>query len=524
LSSRFDRVTAALRVSSAAFTSAALRPSSARVRVGGACLAFAVCVSAIYLGYRSCGDCVLHQYDDAYITFRYAHNLASGRGLVFNPGDATDSASSFSYTIMIALLEKLGSRDHPLNALIIGLACAGGVAATVYLACLARTRRLFLSLFLACTCAANGLVSGWAVSGMETLLYTLLVTSTAYRSFVRGRLGWLEALLVLACLLTRFEAVLLAGAWFVLAVARYRRAEPRERRTISACVLAVGAGFAAFLALKYALYGTVIPHAFALKTITSLYAPNPGALWDVWHRYCSGVLLFAIVGLVALLQRSEGRAFALFCAASALSLLVGPFADWARYSTHMLPIAAIVASAPLSRALRRVPLLAIVGCGFIGWQTLTSFDAHRSDVALGANHARCRAQIGRALERELAPGTVVLSSDIGVIAYYAPSITFVDAVGLTSKDVLLPRMRGEAADEALYRMRPQVVADSCREHCASPNEFSALDWLTAPSFWRTELPRSRYVADMRGGHQLAFCRTPDRLTVGAARFELRARR
>src|SRR6185312_9483486 len=72
--------------------------SSRNVRIYGAALLFALASAALYYTFSQC-DCIDRQYDDAYITFRYAHNLATGRGLVFNPGDATDSASSFLYTI-----------------------------------------------------------------------------------------------------------------------------------------------------------------------------------------------------------------------------------------------------------------------------------------------------------------------------------------------------------------------------------------------------------------------------------------
>ena len=32
--------------------------------------------------------------DDAYISFRYSHNLAAGEGLVFNPGEYVEGSSS----------------------------------------------------------------------------------------------------------------------------------------------------------------------------------------------------------------------------------------------------------------------------------------------------------------------------------------------------------------------------------------------------------------------------------------------
>src|SRR5262249_4200475 len=44
--------------------------------------------------------------DDAFIAFRYAHHLATGRGLTFNPGSApVEGFTSLSWVLILALLE-----------------------------------------------------------------------------------------------------------------------------------------------------------------------------------------------------------------------------------------------------------------------------------------------------------------------------------------------------------------------------------------------------------------------------------
>jgi hypothetical protein len=49
--------------------------------------------------------------DDAYITFRYAHNLAEGRGLVFNEGEYVEGYTNFLWTVLMALAELFGIRS-----------------------------------------------------------------------------------------------------------------------------------------------------------------------------------------------------------------------------------------------------------------------------------------------------------------------------------------------------------------------------------------------------------------------------
>jgi hypothetical protein len=60
---------------------------------------------------------------------------------------------------------------------------------------------------LALIVALHGLISGWAVSGMETIFYAALVVSALYRLFVVRAYGGTEVAL-LAVLLTGFEGVL----------------------------------------------------------------------------------------------------------------------------------------------------------------------------------------------------------------------------------------------------------------------------------------------------------------------------
>jgi len=499
------------------FATTALSRSS---RVG-VISAFVITVALILVGYDGCG-CLFTGYDDSYITYRYAQNLATGKGLVFNVGDATDSASSFLYTILLALAHLVGLHDLPLAATVIGIACAACVAANVYLIGLERTRHPLLALFVAVTLGTHGLVSGWAVSGMETLLFMFLITLAVLRLFVRGALGWFEATLVIAALLARFEGLLLAAVWLALVLARFARVAQPERLSLIRQIAAVGGSFALFLSFKYWMYGTILPHAFALKTITRLYAPQPNALWNVWSSSAPALSVFAIAGLFSLPPRVESAAFVLYCVVSTVSLLLGPSADYARYSVHMLPIAAALASVPLVRLIRAQPVLGLAACWLIASQSYSSFQGMRSAVERGAEHSICRRQIGAFLERTLEPGTPVLSSDIGVIAYAAPSITFIDAVGLTSKDVLEARKRGESVDPVLLARKPLFIADTCHGSCTTPEEFSTYGWLSQQAYWKTRMPRHEYSSLMQNGRLLERCQTTDGFAFGVARFELRS--
>ena len=61
--------------------------------------------------------------DDAYISFRYAVNLANGFGLTYNPGQLVEGYSNFLWVILLSAAAWLGL---PLNlySISVGLVCA----------------------------------------------------------------------------------------------------------------------------------------------------------------------------------------------------------------------------------------------------------------------------------------------------------------------------------------------------------------------------------------------------------------
>ncbi|TAK35068.1 MAG: hypothetical protein EPO21_07425 [Chloroflexota bacterium] len=120
--------------------------------------------------------------DDAFISFRYARNLASGLGLVFNPGERVEGYTNFLWTVLMSGGYWLGF-DLVIFAKLVGIAASLGI---VYLLCKLGTlirpssapagSRTLAGLLL----AANGAFATAAITGLETSLFTLLITAGAY--------------------------------------------------------------------------------------------------------------------------------------------------------------------------------------------------------------------------------------------------------------------------------------------------------------------------------------------------------
>jgi hypothetical protein len=150
--------------------------------------------------------------DDAYITFRYARNLAEGLGFVYNPGQAVLGTTTPLYTVLMSLSWLLGLRDLPLVALATNtLADAGTVALLYGLGlCLGKSRIVALGAALAWAVAPMSVT--FAIGGMETEVVIFFLVA-AFAAYVAGRTRLSAAVMALA-VLTRPDALIAAGLLF----------------------------------------------------------------------------------------------------------------------------------------------------------------------------------------------------------------------------------------------------------------------------------------------------------------------
>lgn len=157
-------------------------------------------------------------YDDAYITFRYARNLADGYGFCYNPGVPSLGTTTPLFTLVLAGLTSLGV-DIPVAGSLLTCFSLLLLAALLYLTFNADGRPL------------SGIAAGLLVLvnfrlvltiGGEPVLLCLLVFAAAYLSEVKDR-PILAALLLACAFLTRGEGILAAPVLLGLYLHRHRR-------------------------------------------------------------------------------------------------------------------------------------------------------------------------------------------------------------------------------------------------------------------------------------------------------------
>ena len=252
--------------------------------------------------------------DDAFITYRYAQNLAKGHGLVLNPGERVEGYTNFLLTALHAIPERLGW-NTPRFGELLGLAIFVVTVAVVlrlFRAMLGDQTRALLAVLVL---LGNLSFLGYATSGMETMLQTLLATGVGFLlmpGLDHPRLG-LAVRRVLAgflggvALLVRLDTTVLVAAWFLISLLWEWRAvsadDPNSgplpegdgvRRLSTALrgALQMGVPVLAlvvpWLAWKIDFYGSLLPNTLTAKTGASLWQPYAYGLFylagfAVWY-------------------------------------------------------------------------------------------------------------------------------------------------------------------------------------------------------------------------------------------------
>src|SRR5437870_4317129 len=114
-----------------------------------------------------------HAIDDAFITFRYARNLADGLGLVYNPGELVLGTTTPAWALVLAAGYRLGLSDIPLLASVLAAVCDAAAAAML---ALFGVRLGFgtWAVFVGLAWALNPMSIAFACGGMEASLFVAI--------------------------------------------------------------------------------------------------------------------------------------------------------------------------------------------------------------------------------------------------------------------------------------------------------------------------------------------------------------
>jgi hypothetical protein len=370
------------------------------------------------------------RHDDAFITYRYAQNLATGNGLVFNPGEKIMGSTSPLHVLLSALVYAIVGRD-PLPTVMAVLGCVSWTAQCAAL--FAILRRGFGAAGSALVALSVALGAGGApyYVALETNIVAALGSWAIYCALRRRWL--LTAALASAAVLTRPDYMLLAVLLFIPCVIELRWRAWRP-------ALVFLGGIVPWVVFAWVYFGSPMPqsaitkfhysnlpdyatHTFKLAATTLVpKATSQGAFLAIW----------LLAGLGAILTVRRDRRLWILPAWAALHfgayLYIRPFPG---FTWHLYPaltlfvVLGLVPFAWLFKAGSRRAWLGGLGTASLGvfaWvhgaAMVELARAHPTMHWFGLRDAAYR-DVAAYIAPLAAPDDKVACWEVGTIAYYS---------------------------------------------------------------------------------------------------------
>lgn len=403
--------------------------------------------------------------DDAYISMRYAANLLSGNGLVWNPGERVEGYTNFLFIMATAFLGRLGM------ALPQAVRMLGFLSYFILMGVLLRTlwketpkgamtvHRAGPSLILLPLGAALTSIplAAWSLSGMETVPFALLVTvsATVSASFLsRSKIsnpseGVYPGLLLALATLMRPEGALLFAVTFLyfIYLILIRRTWPGADG--GNLLIFLGGSYSAvvfpYLGWKYFYYGNLLPNTYYAKIygLDPVFRLGKGLIYTLafvfsppWLALLAGVL--AAVGIMTAPARRNLRLryFGLVAGIWICYVITagGDFMPHFRFFVPLIPILVLIIREALHilavhgrwRVIGIASLSAFVGV------VLPYFYADWRPLSASAVTAKV---IAPYIEEHWPHRSLIAVNAAGALPYMAPGFRYIDMLGMNDSHI-----------------------------------------------------------------------------------------
>ena len=388
-------------------------------------------------------------HDDSYITLRYSQRLADGKGLTWNDGERVEGFTSFLWLIQNALLKYIGI-DLVSGSRYLGLAYYLAILAVLILSEVP-------SLWLIPLMTLPSL-NMYAMSGMETVSFcfwilagTILLTKEIERKkdtiqandpaniSTNGKIFAISGILFAAGGLTRPEGVL-AGILVLMYLFLAKMIPGAIRFAIGFVPPVLG-----YQLFRMLYFHDILPNTYYAKSahvskmilLKSLL--SFGAKWS-FEWIPIAILIFII------LRRESIRKFIvpLLVALPAVMAYFAGGGDHFKGIRIILPAIIVVAYAAgqslkgrLISPGKSVFTVAVLVSLYQLFLSTVLWQMPVFPMTFGLKpreQAACHGDIvGRFLEKNLPPGTLVAVNSVGALPYFASSLSFIDMLGLNDR-------------------------------------------------------------------------------------------
>ncbi|MEX2116852.1 MAG: hypothetical protein WEB37_08190 [Bacteroidota bacterium] len=424
-----------------------------------------------------------HITDDAYITFRYALNLATGQGLVFNQGEYVEGFSNPLWTLLLALLHLLTGAEIPDAARVAGLLFAVGTLSCVFLISL-KSAEPPASLPLALGALLVVLAPGfhvYATAGLEGPMLGFLLTAGLAASLGSSRSARFSAALLFGLAgITRPEGPLYAVLWF-LATINPALSFPKLLRMEAGRFLLMITPIVAWQIFRLTYFGTWLPNT-AIAKVPGVFGefidfPEYVTPWIV----AAGGPLILFLWMVLPPRSERVQKIERICLAIAGANLVfvsyaqGDWMTFGRFITPVWPVMSLTLALWIAAELRQLqqspfvrfrkalpylPAAGIVLCAFLAWYPSVKSYVNNEGMNM-LMRGTDQLAVGRWIDRNIAPGASVATGRLGGISYGAMNQVVWDWFGLTDAEeaaYIRKGRPGKLIDDPVFLRKPDVIA------------------------------------------------------------------
>lgn len=440
------------------------------------------------------------EHDDAYITFRYAKNWASGAGPVFNLGEKVEGYTNFLFLALLTLGIK-GGIDPVFLARFMGtLSCFLLIFGMAWFSQKMMQQKSSIALWGALGIALHAGIAVWARSGMETLLFTTCLFFAQFRflwEIQQKTSHWCSGGLFAIVALCRADGFLFYGFALLFLGAQKKK----TWRSLSFSFLLL---FLPYFFWRWNYYGFVFPNTYYAKTGGTPYQQIRGIFYS--YQYVSafgGAFLFALPALLLLFRESSKALFRFylgFILLGGIAFIVwvgGDHMPMSRFFVPFVPfflllwieviseiVPRLISSAMLQKITSIFLLSIVVGSGLF-----PTFNQRRFPYAHVIQTKSLLTQwkmTGLWLKKEFPPNTYLAVSAIGAIAYFSEFKTL-DQLGLTDLHIAHLQIRTmgrgtaghEKQDSSYVRtQKPDLILHNIVEFPEMPHQETYSEGVT----------------------------------------------
>ncbi len=388
-------------------------------------------------------------FDDAFITFRYAHQLAAGHGLVFNVEDGrVEGFSNLLWVLLNALVDRLGGDPLAFSQRLGVLALAASLVPLFDLRKALAPRNLLAAGLLASAVCMPGFVQV-AGSGLETSFAGLLIVLLGLALEDARRPLFAMALAGAALVTTRPDgAIFLAAAVVARAWPPPRPLSAGEglawlRRTLPPALLALGllGGLTLF---RWLYFGKLVPNTYYAKSADVSSWPAGWEYWLAFVRNSPQIPALLAAWLLGLALRRRATRFDIYAGAGLLAYVlyvarVGGDFMFYRFAFQAAPLVFVALARTIgqwqgAKAWSAAAVLAALALAGARRPEVLEPRYGMQSVARMDSYVEAGRSAGLALKRLLPADTRISAELAGTVPYYS-GLFAIDEWGLCDANV-----------------------------------------------------------------------------------------